>query len=261
MINQKILSSKEKLFLERIKNIYLQHLSKRIFPRDETEEDKIYNLTSIDGKKILKKICMGIVNSKELKEKLISLLTLEGYSTKDYFKGCLSISFGENYNILIAYNRKGVEILNQFIELNSVSFEIMYAESVKYEIEVSHNVFSTQIISKEMKDLLVLKINKFYVIENFSLQDLVEIYHTIYGITKRWFLNQFSLNNIFLQKETNTFLIFGIDKKQAIMEEIVHLSLANFLYKGKLYKYRDKEIDLAEYELLIGGNTNEQREN
>ncbi len=222
-------------------------------------EEKDCKYTSvIDGKRrygLTKKF----FNTKNVyRQEVLSLLEIENISYSMIGEHCIEINQEDENSFFIALDKKGT---NQLGFLNNSFPKGSLLPFIKEEVTVLERKYNgpaglRSLIIRPVKEdiIFALKTSKLEDVKDYSLETLRRIYEDIKPTISRYFIDGLNIGKIKYLKEFDTYVITEIDDYVEYngIADGIELSFESFLNGNSFYLYKNRAINLKEYNFLKG---------
>ena len=223
------------------------------FLKSDYKDDEPKYIKRIHGKEVYS-FKEGIIFIKDtLKQEILTLVNIENVSYSMFGEHCIKIIEEDGSFLLVALNEKGINQLG-FLRQNFPRESTI--PIIKEDIDIlkpEHLTFCKVSEGKE-EIIFALKTSKLEDVKDYSLETLRRIYEDIKPTISRYFIDGLDIGKIKYLKEFDTYVITEIDdyiEYNGAVDKI-ELSFESFLNGNSFYQYKNKAINLKEYNFLKG---------
>lgn len=227
----------------------------------DTSDTKEYYFEFLNKGEVEKVLAFPTFNFKKL-EKIKKVIEVfcksEGGEYREIGNDLIEITyqtFEEKNKWLIPTSIKGIAILNNFVNFYKDSYKSIDNElsMLKIEGEIYMGV-PNQIVALNHKLTMMLDISNLEAIKIEQLQGtdtLQKIYKDIKPIVSKFFLRDFTLDNIYYDTVQNKFVILGITDYIQYNRDVVSIDFHSLLDKKSLYSYKKTTLQMTYEDYLI----------
>lgn len=236
-----------------LEKIYDRNFRHKEFLKSDYKDDEPKYIKIIHGKGIYSFKDGIIFINDTLKQEILTSVNIENVSYSMFGEHCIKIIQEDGSPLLLALNEKGTNQLG-FLRQN------FPRESTTPIIKKDINILKPEHLAfckvSEGKDEIIfaLKISNLEDIKSYSLETLRRIYEDIKPTISRYFIDGLNIGKIKYLKEFDTYVITEIDDYVEYngIADGIELSFESFLNGNSFYLYKNRTINLKEYNFLKG---------
>lgn len=160
----------------------------------------------------------------------------------------------------IAITKKGIAMLNNFLKINKASYDTVKLSTwiIKVEEVKLCGLPVPPTITRELYELtLVIEVSNIKKLEfkqKITPDIIKKIYIDIKPIVSKFFLRDFSLDNIYYDINQKKYIIFGITDFLEYKSDTINIDLNSLFSKNSLYFFKETQLEATFEEYLISQN-------